>query len=41
MFAAKKSALEGVFISEDLTAGKGNLLYKARILKGEEKMVLR
>ena len=34
MFAAEKSAPEGVYISEDLT----NLLYKARILKREEKI---
>ena len=38
VFAAKKSAPEGVYISEDLTAAKGNLLYKARILKREEKI---
>ena len=38
VFAAKKYAPEGVYISEDLTAAKGNLLYKARILKREEKI---
>ena len=38
VFSAKKSAPAGVFISEDLTAKKSNLLYKARILRREGKI---
>ena len=38
VFSAKKSAQAGVFISEDLTAKKSNLLYKARILRREGKI---
>jgi hypothetical protein len=38
VFAVKKNAPNGVYVSEDLTSKKAVLLYKARVLKREGKM---